>query len=113
MSNNRGRKLENVIVKLLGARPHKNSGAMAEKFDANTKHHVLEIKSTQAGSYKFDRSYWNQLCDDAIMHSKSPALVLAWDDKGEMEEGDVCVVISLSDFMSYKEIMLEFGIELD
>jgi hypothetical protein len=103
---NRGRELEDVIVKLLSARPHKNSGAMAEKFDANTDFHVLEIKTTKADSWKLDKPYWKQLCDDAIMHSKEPALILAWDEqKGELEENDVCVIISLSSFMAYEEMM--------
>ena len=108
-ARNRGRELEKNIIKFVGAKPHKNSGAMAEKFDADTEEHVLEIKTTQAGSYKLDKKYWGKLCDDAIMHNKLPALILAWDEqKSELKEDDMCVVISLSDFITYEEMYKEY-----
>lgn len=103
MPKNRGRQLEDQVIKMLGARPHKNSGALAEKFDANTKYNVIEIKSTQAGSFKLDKSYWNMLYEDSIKHGKEPALVIIWDNKNHVDQNDMCVIIPMGSFMFLQE----------
>lgn len=99
MVKNRGRELEDKIVKFLYARPHKNSGAMAEKFDADTENHVLEIKTTQARSYKLDKELWDKLEEDAINHGKAPALILYWDDKKQFYGDNMVVIIGINEFI--------------
>ena len=98
MSKNRGRKLEDDIIKDLGAKPHKNSGAMHKKLDGSDDSYVYEIKTTSARQYIFKCADWLEIRRQAIQQHKEPALVIAFDNKADMQSMDKVVVIDYEEF---------------
>ena len=96
---NRGNKIEQAIVKFLGIRSHLNSGAMKEKMDASSREMVMEIKSTQAKSYKTNRDLLQKIYYSATRRGKIPVLLIAWDDGDNyINIEDMSVVVPAKDF---------------
>lgn len=95
---NRGRKIENAIIKWMGARAHLNSGALKESWDADTEEHLLEIKSTKAKQFAIKNDYLHELARDSDLGDKMPVLVVCFDRGGDkVHLDDVYAVIRLSD----------------
>lgn len=96
----RGRDIENAVVKLINARRHANSGAMAEKWDADTKDLLIEIKSTTYKKYSHGKEYFDQLAKDAGRRDKFPVIILVWDhdSSNTIDLDDMHVVCKAADF---------------
>ena len=96
---NRGREIEKSLVKLLKARPHANSGAMADKWDADTKDLLIEIKSTASNSYSIKRDFFEKLENDADFKDKYPVIILVWDDNNQkIPLKDMLIISKATDF---------------
>ena len=101
---NRGRKLEDDIIKDLGAKPHKNSGAMHKKLDGSDDEHSYEVKTTSARQYIFKCSDWLEVKKQAILQHKEPVMVVAFDNNADMQGMEKIVII---DYEYFKEILRE------
>ncbi len=110
MVKNRGRKLEDDIIKDLGAKPHKNSGAMHKKLDGSDNEHSYEIKTTSARQYIFKRADWLEIRRQAIQQHKEPAMVVAFDNKADMQSMDKIVII---DYEYFKALLKEQLYEME
>ncbi len=95
---NRGRKLEDDIVKDLGAKPHKNSGAMAKKLDASDYLYSYEIKTTAAKQYILKHSDWIEVNRQALQQHKEPAMIIVFDNNHDINSMDKVVVIDYEQF---------------
>lgn len=105
MVKNRGRQLEDTIIKDLGAKPHKNSGAMHKKLDGSDDDYVYEVKTTGSGQYIFKRSDWLEVNRQALQQHKEPAMVIAFDNKADMQSMDKVVVIEYEQFKGMLDII--------
>ena len=102
MPKQRPLKLEQKILKDLHAVPHANSGAMAKKHDGSTVENLIEIKTTQAASFRVENQYWQLLKIRAITRSRQAALVVAFDHGGVVDDMEKVVVI---DYEYFKELV--------
>ncbi len=101
MVRNRGRKLEDDIIKDLGAKPHKNSGAMAKKLDGSDEWYSYEIKTTSARQYILKHVDWQEVNRQAIQQHKEPIEVLVFDNKRSIQNMDKIVIM---DYEHFKEL---------
>lgn len=98
--SNRGRRIEDGIIRHLRARKHVNSGAMKDKYDADTQDLLIEVKSTTKKQFAVNREYIQNLMRHAGIVDKIPVIILAWDDGDAIIElADINVVCSLPDFL--------------
>ena len=105
---NRGRKLEDDIIKDLGAKPHKNSGAMAKKLDGSDDSYSYEIKTTSARQYILKHVDWQEVRRQALQQHKEPAMVIVFDNKADMQSMDKVVIIDYEQFEILRKYIQNF-----
>lgn len=108
MVKNRGRELETDIIKDLGAKPHKNSGAMHKKLDGSDEYYAYEVKTTGSNQYIFKLSDWLEVNRQALQQQKEPAMVIAFDNKQGIRDMVKVVIIEYEQFKGMKEYFQNF-----
>ncbi len=101
MGANSGRKVEKQILKKIKARPQPNSGAFPGMPNDGIKgRFLIEVKSTIKKSIRINAKWLNDLEENAINRSKTPALILVLGNKEMALETEIFewVAIPLRDF---------------
>ena len=90
--------IEDSILRFLNIRPHKNSGAMGEKWDGSNEEYLFEVKSTGTQQFIIKKNYWDKLSNSAKRRGKFPVMLIAWhDDNSLLPQDQVLVVMTLQD----------------
>ena len=101
MSKNRGRIIEDIILKYLKAKPHLNSGAMKEKWDGHNKDLLIEVKSTKSEQFTIKKGYLESLLKDSYKTGKNSVLVHVFDDdENEIDMENVYATVPLNDYLN-------------
>ena len=89
----KGQYAERRVLKQIKARPQPNSGAIPGMPNDGVKgKYLIEVKSTVKKSISLKRAWLAELEENALMHGKTPALIVLF------EGGQWWVVVPLHDF---------------
>lgn len=79
---NPGKEVEKQVLKKIKARPQPNSGSTPGMPNDGVKgRYLIEVKSTEKKSIRLQLEDLAKLEDNALMHGKIPALVIAFEGR--------------------------------
>ena len=88
MIGDAGRAAERRLLKRLGAKPTKASGALADKGDGTLGKYRIEVKSTVASSMSLKLEWLWKIAREARQTGKCPALAVVFCTEDGHERGD-------------------------